>query len=419
MNRFLYLNRFVTSFADFGLMFLIPLFVFQSTGSAPLAGLAFSIEYLVKVFFNPLAGLFIDRHPLVNLMSKVNIARAAISLVIGLCLLLLSLTEFKTEEVPVFVLIVILAAFNGFGFALNFMAQETLLTELISRDKFAKTQAKVQSLEQIALVTAPIIFSTALVLMPFHWLLVVIGLIFLMANLLLLRGAKSILVREPADKFLTFKERLAANLSVGQLYLLHSKPLQRIVLSTLLINVIYGTLLAIGAPAVIGLFAKDASSFATLQTTGALAAIFVLMMIVKGSHRVTPTQLGLIAFVFMTVGGLIAGLASSFIMFVAGAMLILGFDGMFNVYIRTRRMEIIARKDYGKAMGLLMVVNNVSKPLSGLLVFSLGHWFSVLQILMCATLCASALIISLRLFNTANTESVSADNAGGDIPSKN
>lgn len=400
MNRCLYINRFMTSFADYGLMFLIPLYVFQSTGSAQLAGLAFTLEYLVKVFFSPVAGLFIDRYPLIKLLSLVNSVRTLVSFMVALSLLLLQANSDQMDGTFFFSLILLLSVFNGFGFSINFMAQETLLTELITRDKFSQVQAKVQSLEQVALVSAPIAFSFTLEWMAFHWVLVLIGLIFILANLSLLLGTRHMTITEPADINLTFKARLKANLSVGQAYLVESKALQRIVLSTFLLNLIYGTLLAIGAPAVIGYFAKEASSFATLQTAGALASIAVLMLIVRFSTKVTPTQLGVIAFVFVSIGGLVAGFAYNFEVFVVGAMLVLGFDGMFNVYIRTRRMEIIARKDYGKAMGLLMVVNNTSKPMSGLIVFSLGNWFSVLEILSIATVFATLLTFSLKLFQT-------------------
>jgi MFS family permease len=408
MNTFLYLNRFATSFADFGLMFLIPLFVFQTTGSAQLTGLAFMAEYLVKVFFSPIAGLCVDRYPLVRLMTWMNRIRAMVSLFVAFSLMLVAAAlegaSSSVNQTIVFILILILAMVNGFGFALNFMAQETLLTEIISPDRFKKAQAQVQSLEQVALVTAPIVFSTALTFIDFHWLLICVAIVFVLANLFLKRGTKGLLLHKPTDLDMAFKDRLKANLSVARQYLVHSKPLQRIVLSTFLINLIFGTLLAIGAPAVIGYFDKDASDFASLQTAGAVAAIGVLMGIVRLSHRFTPTQLGFVAFVFMSMGGLIAGTANQFEVFVLGSMLILGFDGMFNVYIRTRRMEVIARKDYGKVMGLLMVVNNVSKPLSGFVVFSLSYWFSVLEILIFSTVVAIILILSLRLFNTQPDE---------------
>lgn len=400
MNTYLYLNRFMTAFADYGLMFLIPLFVFQSTQSAQLAGLAFTIEYLVKVFFSPVAGSLIDRYPLIKLMSRVNLTRALVSL--GTALSLLMLDSSNTHAI--FALVVVLSVFNGLGFAINFMAQETLLTQLIERKHFAKVQAKIQSLEQIALVTAPIVFAAALSILAFYWVLMSLVVVFIAANFALLKGTNTISLALPSDRFLTLKQRLTANLSVGQSYLFKSKPLQRIVLSTFLLNLIYGTLLAIGAPAVIGYFEKDAANFASLQTAGALASILVLVMIVRLSDRTTPTQLGIIAFICVSLGGFIAGFATHFEVFVIGGMFVLGFDGMFNVYIRTRRMEIIPRQDYSKVMGLLMIVNNVSKPLSGLIVFSLGHWFTVLEILTFATAFASILTFSLRLFHTQDDE---------------
>jgi hypothetical protein len=49
-------------------------------------------------------------------------------------------------------------------------------------------------------------------------------------------------------------------------------------------------------------------------------------------------------------------------------VLIIGFDKMFNVYIRSARQKIIPPKDYGKTTGVIILLNNLTQPLAGLLV---------------------------------------------------
>lgn len=390
MNLSLYINRFLTAFADFGLMFLIPLYVFQTTGSAELSALVFSVEYLAKVLFGPIAGLISDRYSLVRLIAVANGSRAIMTFLAGLVLI----------EWPGLWPILVVALINGFGFTLNFMVQETLLTEVAPGRQFARVQARVQSLEQVALVSAPLVLAACLPWISYVGALWLTASVLLIALILLWRGCRQQSFQPPPDRWLSLPDLLRTNLRVGHAYLVRSRPLQKVVLSTLLVNLIYGTLLAIGAPAVIGLFAKTEQSFASLQSLGAVASVIVLTVIAKWSDRLSPTRWGLMAFVAMGLGGLVAGLAPSYSVFVVGALLVLGFDGSFSFYIRTRRAEIIPRQDYGKAMGLLMVVNNLSKPLSGLFVLALLPWLSVLQVLLLMSGVAIVLTVSLRLFAT-------------------
>jgi len=54
--------------------------------------------------------------------------------------------------------------------------------------------------------------------------------------------------------------------------------------------------------------------------------------------------------------------------------MVVGFDKMFSVYIRTRRLQVIPAADLGKTTGLIVLLNNVTQPIAGLVVglFS-GH----------------------------------------------
>jgi hypothetical protein len=85
--------------------------------------------------------------------------------------------------------------------------------------------------------------------------------------------------------------------------------------------------------------------------------------------EVSHVRLGVVAFVAIAAGGLVMGMSGSIAMYVAGFLMVIGFDKMFNVYIRSARQAIIPRRDYGTTTG-----GNATQPLAGLLVglFS-GH----------------------------------------------
>ena len=84
-----------------------------------------------------------------------------------------------------------------------------------------------------------------------------------------------------------------------------------------------------------------------------------------------------------------------------GFAIVLGFDGMFNIYIRTVRQKIIPAKDYGKTTGVIILFNNLTQPLAGVLV---GLTASVEQtggliLVLCIVAALGGLLLSLpRLF---------------------
>ena len=67
-------------------------------------------------------------------------------------------------------------------------------------------------------------------------------------------------------------------------------------------------------------------------------------------------------------GGVIAGASAAPWGYALGFLLIVGFDKMFNVYIRSARQRIIPPQDYGKTTGVVILLNNMTQPLAGLLV---------------------------------------------------
>ncbi len=48
--------------------------------------------------------------------------------------------------------------------------------------------------------------------------------------------------------------------------------------------------------------------------------------------------------------------------------MIFGFSSMFILYVRSARQKIIPAEDYGKTLGVIILFNSLTMPISGLLV---------------------------------------------------
>jgi hypothetical protein len=85
-------------------------------------------------------------------------------------------------------------------------------------------------------------------------------------------------------------------------------------------------------------------------------------------QKIGVFRMGLGAYAGIMLGGVVMGTARSFPAFVAGFALASGLCGLFNVYIRGERARIIPAEHLGKTIGLIVLLNQCSVPLSGLLV---------------------------------------------------
>jgi hypothetical protein len=147
---------------------------------------------------------------------------------------------------------------------------------------------------------------------------------------------------------------------------LHLPGLKKVIALAAGVNLVIGVTLATSAAMVTGLLQRSAGDYALLQTAGAIATVIILLFIAR---TVLPLRtLGLVSYSVMLGGGLLTGLAGNFWLYTAGFLLVIGFDKMFNVYIRSLRQKIIPPKDLGKTTGVIVMLNNLSQPLAGLLV---------------------------------------------------
>ena len=347
-------SLFFARLADQILLFLVPLVVFQTTQKVSWSGIAFFVEALPRYLFFPLFGAFSDRFPPLKLMRISQTYRAVVCIagVIGYALL------------GGIGWLIALSAFCGILTSQGFVAREVMLPQIFKAHKFERVLALSQLADQLGVVLGPM--AAALLLDWWRWEFVVVaaGVLFLIADASFvlwqrISGFQAV-APEPPQGHWTQPLRTAVQ------HVVRLPGLQKIILLAAAENLVIGVTLATSAAMVTGIHHQSGQFYAVLQTIGAIATVLILVTIARVSF--SRKTLGLLAFLAICLGGVLAGASSSPWGYAVGFVLITGFDKMFNVYIRSARQKIIPPKDYGKTTGVIILLNNLTQPLAGLLV---------------------------------------------------
>ena len=368
-------SLFVSRLADQILLFLVPLIVFQSTGSAAWAGLAFFIESLPRYLAFPVCGALCDKYSPVKVLHISQVYRALA------CVLAMALYGVFGGIGWV----IALSALCGVLTTQGLMAREVLLPHIFSDYSYTKTLSYSQIADQAGLVLGPLVAALLLELCAWHWVVLWVAGLFLLADL-----GMRVWQRHNHTPLVSFDQHRDIWLQPLRIALRHigeQPQLQKIITLAVGVNLIIGVTLATSAAMVIGQYSASKDDYASLQAVGALVTIGILLLLA----RVTlPLRvLGLVAYLMIGGGAFICALSPGLSGYVLGFLLIVGFDKMFNVYIRSLRQQVIPTRDFGKTVGVLTLLNNLSQPLAGLLVALLATpWGTQRVILALAGLCA-------------------------------
>jgi MFS family permease len=100
----------------------------------------------------------------------------------------------------------------------------------------------------------------------------------------------------------------------------------------------------------------------------------------------------------MLLAGLVMAISGHYVIYALGYAALMAFDGIFNVYIRTLRSQIIPKEHLGKTTGFIALLNMFSIPLSGLMVMLLSSHFNPTEIIGVVFILAISCGIGLVLF---------------------
>jgi MFS family permease len=349
-----FVSLFFARLADQMLLFLVPLVVFQTTQSVALSGLAFFIETLPRYLLFSVCGILCDRISPISLLLMSQRYRL-VTCAVGVA---------GHELVGGVGWLVALSAICGILSTQGFLAREVMLPQIFRQQRFEKVLSYSQLGDQLGMVIGPVLAALLLGLWPWQMAVGVTAVLFLLADLSLnwWHRTSGVEVAQPES----VEGRWLSPFATAFKHIWHLPGLKRATVLSAGWNFVYGVTLATSAAMVTSLHGQSEQSYALLQTAGAIATIVILTFL---AHVIIPLRaMGAIAYTAIFLGGLLTAIAPNYGIYAAGFILVLGFDKMFNVYIRSLRQKIIPQKDFGKTTGVIITLNNLSQPLAGLLV---------------------------------------------------
>jgi MFS family permease len=373
-NFFAFLaSMFLSKVADQVLLFMVPLVVFQTTQSAGWAGLAFALESFPRFIAFPVCGHLCDRHSPVRLLRWSQVCRAAACAIGALCGGLLGGVGW----------LIGLSALCGVLTTQGMMAREVILPQAFPQQRFEQTLAWTQAADQVGAVLGPVFAALLLSFLQWPAATGITALVFLLADAAMhwwWRTA-TVQLRPPAAPV-----RWTAAMHTALGHVLGIPALRRLVVQAAGVNLVVGVTLASSAALVTGTHAQSTAFYGALQAAGAAVTVAVLMGI---AQRAVPVpRLGVVGFALVVAGGLLTALQSGPWGYAAGYLLVIGFDKMFNIYMRSARQRVIPASDYGKTTGVMTLLNNLSQPLSGLALGAFASGWGIGNVILALTLVA-------------------------------
>ena len=349
-----FVSLFLSRLADQILLFLVPLIVFQTTQSVSWAGLAFFVESLPRFLAFPVCGALCDKYPAVRVLHISQIFRA-LACVIAVLLY---------AAFDGIYWVVLLSALCGVLTTQGIMAREVLMPHVFQQYSYAKTLSYSQIADQSGLVLGPLMAALMLDAWAWHWVVVGVAGLFVLADLAMRVWQRTCTVN--LEVFEQHRDIWLQPLRVAFGHIRNLAGLKRLIALTVGVNLIIGVTLATSAALVIGQFSAGKDAYALLQAAGALVTIVILFYLARAT---LPLKLlGGVSYGLITVGALIMAISPNLWVYALGFLLVIGFDKMYSVYMRSVRQKVIPVQDFGKTVGVITLLNNLPQPLAGLVI---------------------------------------------------
>jgi hypothetical protein len=392
-------SRFCSALGDQFLLFAVPLIIYKNTQSVSLVGLAFFIEWVPRILSLPIAGSFSDR------MGGRKVYLLADCIRMAVCFLgFLLLRMFPNG---IFIIISVVMSICAFFYAQAFIAMEATVPKLVSKADLHKAQSILQGIEQTSRIIGPALAAfLALYINTPDFLLITAG-IFGISSLgvFSLGSAVNVPLNKPTSK------QMWRDILQGAQVLFDSPNLLILTILSILVNLIIGMALATGAALTTGTFHKPDSYFGILNTAAGLLGVTSFLLVPKLTKRFSVFNLGVAAYSATLCGGMLIGFAHNFYLFVLGYGLVCGSSGLFNVYIRTERVQWIPAQDLGKTVGLIVLLNQLSLPVAGMLIALGSSRLGTQPLFIVSSLLAAAYIAWIYncLKNQSKTHKIAAN----------
>jgi MFS family permease len=353
-----YSSLFLSRLADQILLFLVPLVVFQVTQSAAWSGVAFFVETLPRFLAFPICGALCDRISPFRLLRISQIFRA-LACVLG------CIASGLTGNI---IWLVAVSAVCGVLTTQGVMAREVMLPQVFRESRVESFLAQAQIADQLGMVLGPLLAALALEWWSWVTVLGATAALFLAADaaMKIWRSVSSVKLIDPALAHPIQGMHWLQPYRTALVQVLRLPGLIPLIILAAGVNLVIGVTLATSAAMVTGALHQTGNDYALLQTAGAIATVAILLLIARKSWPLR--SMGIASYACIFLGAVATTFSSSPWVYAIGFLMVVGFDKMFSVYIRTRRLQVIPTADLGKTTGLIVLLNNLTQPVAGLVV---------------------------------------------------
>ncbi|WP_240799369.1 MFS transporter [Streptomyces sp. A0958] len=385
-------GRGLAALGDQFLLFAIPLLAYKLTGSASQTGLIFLVEWLPRVIFLPVAGVFADRIRSYLLYMGSDFVRSGLALTAFALMFLIPDGKFIT--------LCVLAAGMSVAGAQSYVALEATLPRFVPMDQMVRAQSIIQGTEQTSEVAGPVLAALLASALPTTSLLAVIGVVYGLTtlNTLSLRRWLRAEALDGDTTEPTTVRSVATGIGEGVTTLLKLPAILGLVGLTMTVNLMVGVGMATSAATTVGVFHQPDEYYGALSTGAGIVGILTFFVVPRLTKRMNPFAALMTSYSLIGLGGIGVGLANTFTQYAVSYAVLLGTVGFFNVVIRTERVRRIPREHFAKTIAIIILLNQLSLPAAGLLVTLFTTSFSPQSIALgsvIGSVCVVALLIPL------------------------
>ncbi|WP_164518083.1 MFS transporter [Pseudoalteromonas rubra] len=384
------IGAFLSFLATQFLLFAIPLVVLKSEGSIASLGALLSIEWLPALFAFPLSGYLIDRYCALKVNRIAHFVRG--------CLCFISFFLLSAYPEYLFVNLSLLA--GGCAFLLGFvrLSSDTVISLAFKEDEksMAKYHSALQTAELSSMMIGASLAGLASMWFDTALLLLVAGATFLLAFMATL----PVQVEQVRQ---TTKRQFVSSVKFGARYIRNSDTLKGIVLINFSLNLMVGVIIGLNPALVVSIFAMEDAYFGYLNMAGGLASVGALALIPVLLKQYSISRIGAFGCVLCISAALMMVGSADYYVYLSLYVTYLVGLALYNIYNRTQRAKVIPKADFGSVMGVFYVINMVSLPLSGLLIYLFAEQVAPLTIILSTalvTLCCVFVAYVLFLKNS-------------------
>ena len=241
-----------------------------------------------------------------------------------------------------------------------------------------KAQSLLQSTDQLSQILGPALAGIAVGFFSIKIVLLFGAALFLAS---LINSFRLPIISSPKVKPERLSKLFYSSYTDGFRIILKQKMLIQLMSLTWVFNIVYGSILILTPAIVIQSLQGTDRTYGLVQTIAAFVTIVALILAPKIVKKFGLSSLGGLALFIMPIGVLL-GTTESLTILIIGVAIVMAADALFNVYIRTLRAMIIPKDVFGKVTALIIMINNSSLPIVGVVISFLTFSFSHQEILL-------------------------------------